>query len=300
MLRQQISGIFNLSLPLIIAYHVQPALLVTMPGQIYCSLMLAAYLYYLNYRQLQQFEKNLQFSPTGNYKNFFNKLIEECQVDPAAIIIKYAYTYEQIAMAAGKTVIIDPIVWIDLSEDPQAIKVQEFFTTHIEPGLTAIDKERIVALSRVLNLASQRFIFKHELGHIAQNFSVKKLMAIFVVGFLAAYSGIITAVILLPINGLFAILCGMIVGGVIELFLTYLSNIIWKLYEEKAADQFAVKHSSKEDSIAAARFFENHQAILDTYKNSQGFLDTLPSVIKTGHLHGVARSAYILKLMANT
>ena len=298
MFKQQIQGVINLSLPLIIIYNLQPAFFVTIYGQILCSLALGAYVYYLNYKQVEQLEKTLQFSPTGDHKFFFNTLIEACQIDPATVVVKYAYTNESIAMAAGTTVIIDPVVWHDVQDDSQAVKVQEIFKLHVEPNLSQLQKDRLAAVHRVLTPAAQRFIFKHELGHIVHNFSLYKLIVVFIAGSLAAFAGIFATVATLQIHGMLAIIVGMVVGGCMDLFLTYLSNLVWKLQQEKAADRFAVQWSSDEDIQAAALFFENHQNILDTHPEQNNLLAKLPSIIKTGHQHGEVRSAYLLKLMS--
>ncbi len=252
-------------------YNLYPVFILTAPGQIFCSLLLGVYIWYLYYQQLKNLEKTLQYSPTESYKDYFHNLIQECAIDSNLIVLKYVYTNESIAMTAGRTVIIDPIIWHDVQDDPQAVKVLEIFKTHIEPGLTAMQKERIAAFNSILTPQAQRFIFKHELAHVVHNFSHKKLIIMFMIGVLAAYSGIFTTVFVLQIHGLIAIVAGMTVGGVMDLFLTYLSNFVWRLQEENAADAFAVEYSSNEDIKAAALFFENHQDILDKSKEPNNY-----------------------------
>ncbi len=219
MFRKQIEGVINLSFPIIILYNISPAFLLTTPGQIFCSFAVAAYLYFMHYKQLQNMQNGLQFSPSGSHQEFFNNMMEECQVDPDSVILKYAYIPEGIALTAGKTIIIDPILWHGVSDDSQAVKVEEIFKVHIEPGLTDAQKAQIEAIHQLLTPGSQRFIFKHELGHVVHNFSSKKLYIIFLVGFLATYSGVLAAIFALQIHGLLAILVGMFFGGCIDLFL---------------------------------------------------------------------------------
>ncbi len=296
MFKKQIEGVINLSLPIILLYNVYPIVLHTVLGRVVCSLAIGLYLYYINYQQLQNLQNALQFSPSGDHKDFFNNLIEECNVDPNLVIVKYAYIPEGIAMALEKTIIIDPILWHGVNDDPQAVKVEEIFKTHVEKGLTSVQKDRIAAFHQSLTPGAQRFIFKHELGHVMLNFSQKKLLVMLSLGFVATYCGIIAAMFALPIHGLIAIIVGMFVGGFMDLFLTYASNVVWKLQEEKAADRFAADHSSNEDIQATALFFENHQHILDTHKEAGNFLSDLPSVILSGHQHGSVRSAYLLQL----
>ncbi len=45
-------------------------------------------------------------------------------------------------------------------------------------------------------------------------------------------------------------------------------------------------------------FFENHQHVIDRYKQPGNFMTHLPSVILSGHQDGSARSAYLLELLA--
>ena len=298
MFRKQIEGVINLSLPIIILYNIHPIFIMSLPGKLLCSASIGAYLYFIHSTQLQNLQSSLQFSPTDHHKQEFEYLIAQCNVDPNAVIVKYAYIPEGIAMTAGKTVIIDPVIWHGIDDDPQAIKVKEIFTTHFEKNLTPDQTAQIAEFHQILTPESQRFIFKHELGHVVQNFSAKKLFLIFCLGFLATYSGITGAVLTLKIHGFLAIFVGMLVGGCMDLFLTYGSNVAWKLQEEKAADRFAVEHSNAHDVQAAALFFENHQHIIDRYKQSGNFIANLPSVILSGHQHGAARSAYLLKLLA--
>jgi len=297
MLQKQIIGILNLSLPLIFIYNVWPLLFVNFYCQILCSLLIGLYIYYCSWNQLNNLEQVLQYHPTGSHKDFFEKLIKECQVDPNTINLRYAFTNESIAMAAGKTIIVDPMVWHGISDDPKAIDVYNIFIQHLQPNLSSIAQKRITETHNFLTLGAQRFIFKHELGHIVRDFSSNKLITLFLVGFFAGLSGIILTVSLLPINGFVAMCMGMLFGGFMDFFVTYLFNFVWKLNEEKAADAFAVKHSSDEDVKEAIIFFKNHQNILDQYPERGNFLANLPSVLKSGHQHGKNRSNYLLQLM---
>lgn len=298
MFRKQIEGVINLSFPIIILYNISPLFLLTIPGQIFCSFAVGAYLYFMHYKQLQNLQNSLQFSPSGDHQEFFNNIMETCQVDPDSVILKYAYIPEGIALTAGKTIVIDPILWHGVSDDVQAGKVEEIFKVHIEPGLTDAQKAQIEAIHQLLTPESQRFIFKHELAHVVRNFSCIKLLVVFIVAFLATYSGILAAVIALQVHGLLAILVGMFVGGCMDLFLTYGSNVVWKLQEEKAADYFAAQYSSDEDIQAAALFFENYQHVIDRYKESGNFIANLPQAVLSGHQHGSARSVYLRGLMS--
>jgi len=296
MFQQQINGVITLSLPFIFLYNIFPDVFTTFAGQIICSLAVGAYLYYCAWKGLRNLEKALQFSPSGDYKTFFNEMITQCGMNPDEIIVRYAYTAESIAMTANNTVIVDPVVCNDLAGDEQAVKVQNIFAHHIEPTLSVVMKKKIEGFRAALTPQVQRFIFKHEVGHVYHNYSQKKFVVIMLLGTLSAYSGILAALNLVAINGWVAVLAGMFTGGIFDLVFTYTSNATWKLQQEKLADVFAVKYSSREDVQAAADFFVKHQQILDENKEFHNFLNYLPSVVLSGHQHGVQRAKYLLKL----
>lgn len=297
MFLQQIAGVINLSLPLIILYNIQSSFLTTFWAQIFCSFSVGAYVYYCAYKQLHNLENSLQYSPTGECKELFDAMIKDCGIDPENIILKYAYTQGTMAMTAGKTVIIDPVVWHGLENDAQAMQVKNIFHEHIEKNISIFAKERIWGIHQLLTDRVERFIFKHELAHVIFNFSIKKLLILFFSSSLAAYCGIVTAVSVLQVHSLFAIFSGMFIGGIIDFIFTLVSNIIWKLQVEKQADGYAVRFSSKEDVQAAALFFEEHQALLDKFKDPKDYLGMFPSEITSGHQHGKLRSAYLLTLL---
>lgn len=299
MFKQQISGILNLSLPLIILYNIWPISIENIIGQIVCSLLLGAYVYYLGWVQMHKLQQNLQYSPTGQYRDYFVHLLEECKVDPQVIILKYAYTSESTAMAVGNTVIIDPIACHDLNNDPQAVAVQEIIKIHIIPHLSQSVKIRLEAIADIFTPAAQRFLFKHEVGHVMHHFSAKKLFVILTTTAIATFCAIQAALFAMQFHGAIAILVGMTVGWMMDIILTLLSNLVWKLGQEKQADAFAVEHSSDDDIVAAAEFFIQHQVIVDRYSELDIIMSHLPSVVRSGHQNGKVRAAYILQLMAD-
>jgi hypothetical protein len=297
MLKQQILGVINLSLPLILLYYVYPALLFCFSGQVFCAVLLAGYVYYLNRKSAKNLVASLRYVPTQQHKEYLEALLASCGYDSKRVSLNYAYTNEQIAMAVYSTIIVDPIVWSITDEDPSALQVKDIFDKYIEPGLTQNAKMRINGMRQILSPAAQRFIFRHELGHVAYNFSYKKLCVLFFTSFCAAYAGIISAIWTLHLGGILALLIGMIVGGISDIVLTYASNVFFKLREEKRADIFAAQHSSAEEIEAAAQFFEQHQNLVDTYKEPNSLLAYLPSSVLTGHPDGINRASYLRDLV---
>lgn len=291
MLKQQILGTINISLPLIVLFQFYPDLFFMWQGKIVLSLLLGTYLGYLNRNQMNSTLSSLLYVPTAEHKDTLEKMVSGCGLNPADIPLRYAYTQEQIAMALNNTVVIDPVVWQGYENDTAAQQVLTIYTQHIACTLTEHARTRIALYKPILTMDAQNFIFKHELGHIYNNYAHKKLAVIWVVGTCAVYAGITAAMSGYASSGFLAVIEGIIIGTATDLFLTYLSNIIFKLPQEKQADMFAVQHSSLQEIEAAATFFEKHQDIFDTYKDT--LLAYLPTVILTGHMNGKTRAQWL-------
>lgn len=88
---------------------------------------------------------------------------------------------------------------------------------------------------------------------------------------------------------------GLLAAGVTDLLLSYSSNYFFKAREEINADLFAARHSTRDETAAAADFFEAHQNILDTHKE-QTLVAKIPGIILSGHPNGKTRANYLRKL----
>jgi Zn-dependent protease with chaperone function len=297
MFLQQIIGLINLAVLAISFFYISPDLLHIWYGPIICSLLIATYIWFLNYQQHKAIIKSLLYVPSGTHKEFFERIIQSCNIAKEKIQLKYAYSAEQIALTLGSTIVIDPVLWSLCDHDAQTVPVISVFTTNIEPSLTQAQKQRLSEVKKILTPQVQTFIFKHELGHVVHNFAYKKLWIIFGLGFTAAYFGIKTTQLLFAFNKAMAILLGIIVAGIIDLVLTYASNFVFKQQTEKNADIFAAQYSSANEINAAALFFAKHQEILDQNPDAPNFFTKLPTEIKTGHPNGKVRAKY-LKLLA--
>jgi len=295
MFMQQITGVIHLSIPVIILFYVNPALLQNPLGPIICSLVLGLYVWFLNYQQHKASIMRLVYVPSGAHKELFESWIRSCGVDVARIQLRYAYTAEQCTMTMGNTIIIDPICCSVCDGDATIVPVKSIFHQIIEPSLSENTKKRLAAYKEFLTPEAQAFLFKHEVGHVVHRFAAKKLCLIFLSGVMAAYVGIEVAKLVLVFNGFLAILLGMIVGGVLDLLLTYATNLFFKYCAEKNADIFAARYCSTDEIIAAAQFFAKIQEINETFKDPQNFLNRLPSALK-GYPEGKTRAAYLLKL----
>lgn len=295
--KQQIIGIFNLSLPILFFAWAYPTVIITEHGKLICSFLLGFYVWYMNYKTTRNQAKILKFIPTGESKNAFDKLIHACNINPQTINLRYGYTNEMLAMAMFNTVVVDPLLWLDVEEDPEFIKVTNILKEHVLPTLPALQKERLEKIKQVFTPSIQCFIFRHELAHVIYNYSTKKLLLMGITGFITAYTGISVAVALKHLGGI-AIVIGMLAAGVIDLFISYGSNVFFKSFAEKNADAFAAQYSSCEEIEAAAEFFEQLQDIQNVHKDPNNILATLPSIVLSGHLDGKSRGQFLRKLAA--
>ena len=298
MIQQQLIGVINLSLPLIILYQVYPAIFYTHPGIFICASIVGILVLLLNIRAIKNMVRVLQYSPTDIHKKLLETIVAECGMKSQNVHFLYAYTNEQIAIATFNSVILDPIIWSSIESDPEAIKVINIFEQFTAPTLSVVQKQRIGETKKIFSRDAQIFILKHELAHVHNHSSVKRLIAINIVGFLAAYVSILAAMSVLYINGVFAICAGWLVGCISDLLFTYLSNAIFKSKDEKSADLFAAHYSSKQEINAAADFFEQHQQIVDNHFDRNNLLLFLPSILTTGHPNGRTRARYLRAIVS--
>ncbi len=293
MFMQQLVGVVNLSLPLVFLYQIFPYFVLSLHGMVFCAFLMGLYAYWLGRNNTYKLVKSLKCTPSGIQLQEFAALVNACQVDTSRVNLFYAYTQEAIAFAAFDTIIIDPVVWHSVDQDENAQKVCAVFSASIEPQLNEHQKTRLSAIKAALTPGAQRFIFRHELGHVVHKFSYKKLFVIFVSAIIAAFFGLLAARALMNISGLLALIVGMVIGGVSDVLLTFASNLLFKMREEKCADEFAMRYSSEQDIKEAADFFERHQVIVDEHKDKKSLWALLPSEITTGHPNGFVRASFL-------
>ncbi|MCX5923847.1 MAG: M48 family metalloprotease [Candidatus Dependentiae bacterium] len=297
MIKQQIIGIAPLSICAISFFYFFPAMLDHFYGPIIVALFLGWSIWRIHFNNHKTFQKALLYAPTDTHKEKFEALIRSCNIDPSIINLRYAYTAEQTAMTVSNMIIIDPVMCSLCDEDSNSQIVKDVFTQHIEPKITLTQKTRLSEYKKFLTPQAQCFIFKHELGHVMDNYSAKKLGTVFLSVVITTYASIIAAKSLLigyPVS--IAIVAGMLVFALLDNMLPFLSNVLFKMPAEKRADYFAVKYSSADDIRAAADFFKKHQEIINENPERGNFLTKLPSVLTSGHPDGKTRWAYLLKL----
>lgn len=303
-LKQEALGILNLSLPILFLVLIASNFGFSSSIILFCSSLLGLYLFLLNHKITKNQIKNLKFEPNLANKEKFEKLIEEVGIDKNLVNLRYSYSNEMICTTTFNTISIDPLFWHGLDNDDQAIEAKKVIEQYILPQALPIQKERLQKLKAILTPQAQNFIFRHELGHIYYRYSIKKLILIGLFGTSATFLGFLAGIALNSfLSGLLSnmlssylsIFFGLIVGGMVDIILSYLSNLFFKLNEENKADLFAVKFSSLDEINDAADFFEKYHEITHD-RNSCGVLSFLPNSILIGYNDGKTRAKILRDL----
>jgi hypothetical protein len=291
LITQEIRGVITFACPLLLIAAFMPTIFSTPAMIIGLAIGLSLLNIYINYANTKKITDGLLFAPQGNYEEAYHAMIRGCNLDPAHIRLRYSYSRLGIATATLNTISIDPLMWHCAPEDTPAHEAQSILLTHIVPGLTPYEKAFMQDVKQMLTPGAQRFIFKHELGHIVSCYTYQQLVIIGLVTFCATMGAITTTKALATeVNIGIAIIMGMIVGGIMDLGLTFFSNATFKAYHEWKADMFATRWSTPEDIKEAALFWEAHEALLAKHRDPASIMHHVPSVIRTGHMNGKARA----------
>ena len=297
-IKRQLIGIWRLSLPLIALYFLFPAFLFSFSGIVLCSLAIGLYVAYLTLNSTRNMSAGLKFSPTGVYKDMFTEDAILCGFRPIDVRLRYAYADDGIGMCMFNTIVVDPMVWLGVDDDPQVIEVKKIIVTQVLPSVQENKKIMHAKIKEIISPEALRFIFRHELGHVFYNYSYKNILLKLIIGAITAATGLTSAMFILKLfNPLAGLLFGIVVAAFVDLFITYLSNWFFKLYQEKKADVFAAKFSSNEEIEAAALFFEQYGEIAREYRDTLGGINlVLPTVILIGYLDGSDRARFLRSL----
>lgn len=132
-IRQQLIGMINLSLPLIVLYALLPNFVLSFWGILVCSLAIGLYIAYITYRTTRNQANGLQFIPSEKYMQMFHHEIMQCGLQPKDVVLRYAYTDDGIAMTLFNTIAIDPMFWKEITDDPEFLKTRDIIEKHILP-----------------------------------------------------------------------------------------------------------------------------------------------------------------------
>src|SRR3989344_7598439 len=91
-IRQQLVGSINISLPFIFLYYLAPQYALSFVGIVLYSLAVGLYVAYLIQVTTKNQAKGFLFAPTGDFKQQFDNEIARCGLDPNDVVLRYAYS----------------------------------------------------------------------------------------------------------------------------------------------------------------------------------------------------------------
>lgn len=291
----EVINIARLSIPFVVLYSLLPRHLFSFLGIAISCLAVGAYVSYTYYKNTKNSVNRLQFIPSEQYMEPFHAEVTKCGLQPDKVCLRYAYNDDKIAQTMFNTIILDPMLWKGIADDPTCIAVKEVLKTHVVPGIPDAKKNLQAHINEALCADAQKFIFRHELGHIVYNYSYKLIFVTGLIGIITTLLGLLAAYTLLPIvGGVVTLILSIMIASSTDLLLTYSANHFFKAREEKKADLFARTYSSKEEIDAAARFFECYEQYAQEYRaHTPSLLHSLPNTILTGYPDGATRANYL-------
>jgi hypothetical protein len=294
-LLQQLSGVINIAIFFISFYYFSSRFALSITGIFLYSLLVGMYVGYVSDASARNVSNGLTFAPTELYSKQFTDEIVNCGCDPESVCVRYAHTDDAVAMTFFNTIAIDSMAWSSVQDDPEALKARELIEKTVIPNVPENKKELYRAIQSNLSQNAQKFIFRHELGHVFYNDSSNRILRTGIVGATATGITLAIAYHLMPVlGGLGTIVVSVGVGVVVDLLLSYATNFFFKSYEEKRADIFATRFSSKEEIEAVADFFETYEDSAQKYRETfNSVLFRLPITVYNGHIDGITRAHYL-------
>ena len=295
---QEMKGIARISMPILIIAYVAPNTIANPYSSLLIAMIIAAWRVFLMYQQAKNEAVILKFEPTGDIRAELDELVSSCGMNPATINLRYRFVNDMVAVTTFNLIGIDHMVWHGLENDSQAVQAKNIIEQVIMFNWTQEQRDNLAKIKQFLSPAAQRFIFRHELGHIYYQYTYKKLISVGLIITLFAYAGIRLAYNLYPMLGMLAILVAIVAAGVLDIALSYVSNYFFKTWAERYADEFAARYSNAEEILAAADFFERYQEIIDSTRKPLGMLAKLPNSLLAGYPETPIRVAYLRDIAA--
>lgn len=297
-LLQQLKGTVNIALPFLIFYSLSPQFALSLLGIFIYSLAVALRIGYALYISTRNQMRSLIFAPTPSYQEQFNQEIIRCGLEPKNLAMRYAYVDDAVAKTFFNLVVVDPMVWSGINEDPEALKARDVVEKYIVPSIPENKKELHKLIQNNLSPEVQKFIFRHELGHVFYGYSTKFILLSSFITLVETFIVLMLARTLLQSwGGLATLWVSIGLWAALDLLFVYAMNFFFKSYEEKRADLFAVRFSSKETIEAAANFFENYEKAAQKYRETlNSLIFKLPVRVFSGYIDGVSRAHYLWNL----
>lgn len=235
------------------------------------------------------------YVPSPAFQELFDNEIRACGMDPEKINVRYEYCQGGVALSLNTTILVNPHIWLGVEDDEQAKSASRFLDQYVAANGTRESQELTARTRAIMTPAAQKFIFRHELGHIYHHYFGKKIAVDGIVRALSVMAGYEIAYRVSYHDwGAFAawvaavatILCT-------DRALGFVTNATFQVLEEKLADQFAAKFSTADEIDAAAQFFEDYQKISNDVVKDGGLLWKLPMIFISGHPDGATRGRYL-------
>lgn len=291
-------GCLNIALPIAVLYYYFPSFVLSLVGIVMLGFVVGASLFWLYYNQNIALTRRLQFSPSGDAAENFNTQIKAAGLNPQKVAVRYGYNDDQIGVTIFNMVVVDQMLWKNIN-DPEFLKAQEVIKMHILPTLSEAKKKQLAQINEALTEPAQKFIFKHELGHVADNYGYKKLLLIGLSGFISVVTALYFAAKFIGVfDSVSVFLSALFLLFFIDTISPYLINYFFKSYKELQADRFAAKYSTKEEINAAADFFEKYEVYAQEYRNVIGDSSFIPLVFRVGYVESHERVKRLRKLAA--
>jgi len=296
---QEIFAALNIALPITIAYHYFPEFTLSPLGITMFSALAGAYFMFFAYTTGKKQFNGLLHAPSGEYLELLHKEIIKCGICPTKIRLKYGYTDDKLALTSINTIVIDQMLWKNVDNDPEALKAKSIIKTHVLPTLSPDVIAWHDKINKLFTPETQNFIFRHELGHVVHNFSIKYyLISGFTIMFATAVGLLVARTAINSFDGIVALTLGMLAGILVDSFAPYALNIFFKAPAERNADLFAARFSSQEEIEAAAHFFEQYDICADEFKSKIGIPIQRSTIIFNGYPSGKTRAEYLRKIIA--
>jgi len=288
---QEFTGLIPFAVILFIVFLIIPGHFFKIGTIIALSLVFGICVSCLNYFITQIQLDVLKFSPSELWMKPFEHDISQCGLQPKDVNIRYRFANDSVALTFFNTVTIDPMMWKGLEHDQAAIDAKKNIETFVTPKIPIKTKLFLDNIKNIMSPEAQKFIFKHELGHVFHNYSLKYIVLAGTMVAVATFIALISAgATITSLGGTAAIMIGLTLGGSTKLILGYSKNVFFKAREERMADDFAAQFSTKEEIEAAADFFEHYESHAQEYRKDLELNSNIPSIILTGYTDGKTRA----------
>jgi hypothetical protein len=264
---------------------------------LYAALAIA----FINYSGTKKFLAGLKFPIINENRKIFDLQMQEVGLNPQDVNLLYAFSDLSIAKTVFNTVILDPFCWSDIVGDNNHKQVTDIIKKHILTQASEHKKKMYAVITAACTGPVQRFIFKHELGHLVDNYSYKDIFISSIITGITVIIGTSVGILTVPFYGIsIAYIAAVCSGVLLDLTLSwFFKNFLFKSNKEIEADYFAARYSTPEEIRAASDFFELYEKEASLLRSieDESWTDLSPRLFK-GYPSSSERVRYLRKLAA--